>query len=120
MLSLRNTSDISINLFRNKIMLIVNFNLKNSNWIKIIQFTVVIPSGGITVDFLWGLLGSGVVPLCLLPVECRRIGIIPANLLLEGGTSSSVEGTWRKFEDEFDPILLIFTNIQKILNKTST
>jgi len=55
--------------------------------------TVVSPIGGVMVDFLVGLLGSGEVPLCLLPVECRRIGIIPANLLLDGGAFSSVEGT---------------------------
>jgi len=62
-----------------------------------------------------GLLGCGEeVPVCLLPVECRRIGIIPANLLLDGGASSSVEGTWRKFEVVLDIVLLlIFTNIYK-------
>jgi len=75
------------------------------------KFTVVSPVGGIIVDFLVGLLsGSGevlLVIICLLPVECRRIGIIPANLLLDGGASPSVEGTWRKFELEFDIVLLL-------------
>lgn len=70
-------------------------------------FTVKTPIGAIVVDFLAGLLGSGILPLCLLPVECRRIGIIPANLLLDGGASPSEEGTWRKFEDVFDLILLL-------------
>jgi len=67
-----------------------------------------------------GLLGCGecTVPVCLLPVECRRIGIIPANLLLDGGASPSVEGTWRKFEVVLVIVLLfIFTNIYKKKNK---
>jgi len=76
------------------------------------EFTVVSPTGGIIVDFLVGLLGCGEVLVCLLPVECRRIGIIPANLLLDGDASSSVEGTWRKFEVVLDIVLsLIFTQI---------
>jgi len=78
------------------------------------------PIGGIIVDFLVGLLGCGevlLVPVCLLPVECRRIGIIPANLLLDGGASSSVEGTWRKFEVVLDIVLLlIFTKIYIYIN----
>lgn len=77
-----------------------------------IAHTVVSPTGGMIVDFLVGRLGSGELLVCLLPVECRRIGIIPANLLLDGGSSPSVEGTWRKFEDVLAlKLLLIFKNV---------
>lgn len=73
---------------------------------------MVSPIGGIIVDFLVGRLGSGELPPCLLPVECRRIGIIPANLLLVGGASPSGEGTWRKFADVFGPMLLLIFTIK--------